>query len=300
MPIFTGFGVPDDQRTGSQPVAGLTTNKSVNSFWGTTTEGGAHSEGAVFQLTRDGTEGLVYSFCSRRNPTTSACLDGQGANAVTVGPDLELYGTTSFGGNFDGGIVYRVTIGGNFTVLHEFCKPPLCADGSHPFGRLIFDAQGALYGMTNSCGDPSSKVCQGTAFRMTPPPEGKSDWGFAIIHHFCGSRTSNTGPCPDGQNPIGGLVLDPSTGDLYGATSSGGKFGFGVVFKLKPRRGFPDDYLPDVLHSFAPVNTGHPSLPEGDLAFDTQAGVLYGAAVGGNQCPGVFSCGVIYKIAIPQ
>jgi uncharacterized repeat protein (TIGR03803 family) len=50
-----------------------------------------------------------------------------------------------------------------------------------------------------------------------------------ILHKFCDSGDL----CPDGGNPMGGLVV-ASDGNLYGSTGTGGANGQGAVFRVAP------------------------------------------------------------------
>ena len=78
--------------------------------------------------------------------------------------------------------------------------------------------QGNFYGTTASGGGIASAA--GTVFEMTP-----SGTTYSILHTFGGD--------PDGAFPYGGVAFDKS-GNLYGATSSGGTNGFGTVYKMTP------------------------------------------------------------------
>ncbi len=52
----------------------------------------------------------------------------------------------------------------------------------------------------------------------------------------------------EGYWPCGALILDGS-GNLYGTTSFGGAYGWGIVFELTPKTG---GWTEKVLHSFDP------------------------------------------------
>jgi uncharacterized repeat protein (TIGR03803 family) len=58
-------------------------------------------------------------------------------------------------------------------------------------------------------------------FKLSPRKNGK--WSCGVLHNF--SQTHGNYP--------NGLTID-SEGNLYGTTSLGGKYGFGVVFELTP------------------------------------------------------------------
>jgi uncharacterized repeat protein (TIGR03803 family) len=208
--VFTG--PPND---GADPIGPLTLNAQGN-LYGATGGGGAYNEGTVFQLTPQGTETVLYSFCSQPNcadgaaPLGSLVLDSQG----------NLYGTTGSGGSGgDGfGTVFKLAPNGMETVLHNFTGPP--GDGNYPEAGLVMDDLGNLYGTTQYGGAYSD----GIVFEVTPTGT------EAVLHSFSGT---------DGAAPVGGLTLD-AQGDLYGTTNIGGNGGCeywggcGTVFKLTP------------------------------------------------------------------
>jgi uncharacterized repeat protein (TIGR03803 family) len=91
-------------------------------------------------------------------------------------------------------------------VLHNFAGG---SDGSNPYGGLIADASGALYGMTSQGG--ASNL--GVVFKLTPV-SGQSAWNETILYAFKGGT--------DGATPYGGLLLG-RRGVLYGVTEFGGE-----------------------------------------------------------------------------
>ena len=109
-------------------------------------------------------------------------------------------------------------------VLHVFEY----SDGAYPeFGGLVFDPAGNLYGSTTLGGDikcMSGNGC-GVVFQLTPSGAG---WGHNTLYTFEDGS--------DGAVPAGGVILDAS-GNLYGATATGGSNGGGTVFELLPSSG---------------------------------------------------------------
>lgn len=191
-------------------------------------------------------------------PQTTLVADGAG----------NRYGTTFQGGPYGAGTVFELTPtqGGGWTerVLHNFNLST--ADGSSPYAGLIIDAQGNLYGTTQSGGT----YYGGTVFELTP--KGGGNWTEKILHSF-GSNGA------DGAGPEAGLIMD-SAGNLYGTTSYGGTFFSGTVFELtrRPPRG---EWTERVLYSFRyNYNGTDGASPYGGLVLDT-AGNLYGTTVQG-------------------
>jgi uncharacterized repeat protein (TIGR03803 family) len=126
-------------------------------LYGTTNYGGAYGDGTVFEMTTSGTETILHSFENNDidgiHPYAGLVLDKTG----------NLYGTTVEGGGSSGaaGIVFEMTPSGTETILHTFGGS---GDGSFPWGGLVFDKSGNLYGTTFSGG--ANGV--GTVFKMTP------------------------------------------------------------------------------------------------------------------------------------
>jgi uncharacterized repeat protein (TIGR03803 family) len=164
-----------------------------------------------------------------------------------------LYGTTTAGGSFGSGTVYKLSMSGKETVLYSFTGG---ADGSEPFAGLVMDQAGNLYGTTRSGGSSDA----GTVFELNPKTKKET-----VLHSFTGQ--------PDGATPFSGLVLDQS-GSLSGATFAGGSSNDGTVYKVNIKT-----KQETVLYSFA----GDPDGGEpvyGNLLMD-KSGNLYGTTQGG-------------------
>jgi uncharacterized repeat protein (TIGR03803 family) len=91
----------------------------------------------------------------------------------------------------------------------------------------------------------------------------------------------------DGIRPMSKLIFD-SLGNLYGTTSQGGAFGFGIVFELAPRGG--GGWSETVLHNFQYSEGGSPAN-QGGLIFDA-AGNLYGIGNDG----GAYGYGTVWEL----
>jgi uncharacterized repeat protein (TIGR03803 family) len=253
---------------GVGPSGGLVMDKKGN-LYGTTSFGGAYSNGTVFELTPSGNETILYSFAANGtdgfNPASTLILDTEG----------NLYGTTYFGGASNYGTVFKVTPSGNETILHIFEANG--TDGIYPTAGLVSDKKGNLYGTTNTGG----AYGYGTLFELTPSGT------EAILHSFDANGT-------DGGNPQAGLVLGKKH-NLFGTTVGGGAFcspsGCGTVFELTPKR------KESVLHSFGAAGDGY--YPYGGLALDKE-GNLYGTTYGGGynagECAYFGGCGTVFKV----
>ena len=249
------------------PSAALTWDTSGN-LYGTamTTETGGY--GGVFELKRSGNqwkEKTIHAFTGSdgANPASNLVWDSAG----------NLYGTTVQGGRYNEGVVFELkpTASGRWkeTVLYNFPGGVL---GAYPYSGLILDTAGNLYGTTYqggvyTCGQFSC----GTVFKLKPS---RGNWSLSIVHAFNGS---------DGDNPWAGVTFD-SAGNLYGTTISGGRDGYGVVFKLSQSG---RHWTETLLHSLDGKNG---STPYGGLIFDR--GVLYGTAWTG----GIGNAGVVFSL----
>jgi uncharacterized repeat protein (TIGR03803 family) len=188
-----------------------------------------------------------------------------------------LYGTTSAGGTSKAGTVYQLspdgTGGWTEKVLYSFLDNS--KDGKSPFGKLLMDSAGDLFGATTEGGINGVGTVYELKFKS-------GQWSDRVLHSF-----NNVGG--DGSFPSSALVVGPN-GGLYGATSSGGAFGLGTIYELKQAAG--GSWLERVLHSFN--NDGTDGInPEGDLTVDA-AGNLVGAARAG----GAGSVGMVFQMKL--
>lgn len=223
---FCSLGVGGPCSDGSEPVAGLTLGADGN-FYGSTSTGGVSNYcnessrcGTTFKLTSNGALTTLSDFCNQIR-----CSDGENPLGTQVqGVNGVFYGTTSFGtDNANGGTIYATTAAGKFTSLYDFCSQTNCADGWDPQSGLVQGRDGNFYGTTMLGGaqNCSTSGC-GTIFKVSPG--GK----FTVFYSFC---PQGGHPCPDGENPVGGLVQGRD-GNFYGTTSYGGaNVAGGTVFK---------------------------------------------------------------------
>jgi uncharacterized repeat protein (TIGR03803 family) len=110
--------------------------------------------------------------------------------------------------------VFKLSPNGDEFVLHSFT--PKTSDGQHPFGELLLDSAGNLYGTTLLGGTTGV----GVVFEITAAGT------ETILHEFTGSTS-------DGASPYGALIMD-SAGNLYGTTSIGGANDGGTIYKITP------------------------------------------------------------------
>jgi uncharacterized repeat protein (TIGR03803 family) len=131
---------------GANPYGGLVQATDGN-FYGTTEAGGPYSCGCgtVFKITSAGTLTTIYDL-------GTGSSDGANPYAGLIqGTDGNLYGTTSSGGTYAHGAVFKITTAGTMTTLHSFCSTlhnNYCTDGNDPTGGLAQDTNGTFYGTT--------------------------------------------------------------------------------------------------------------------------------------------------------
>jgi uncharacterized repeat protein (TIGR03803 family) len=204
---------------GAHPRAGLVLGHD-GQFYGTTAHGGSSDHGTVFRVSTSGELTTLVSFNYYTN--------GIGPQAaLTLGNDGHFYGTTSDWINWrhpDPGTVFRITTNGVLTTLTSTDPSP---------SGLVLGNDGNLYGTTQIGGTNGF----GTVFRVTT----NGMLTTLVMFNEGGS---------DGMFPVG-LTLG-SDGSLYGTTTSGGKKGFGTVFKVTTNG------LLTSLFSFAGTNGAQP------------------------------------------
>ncbi len=203
---FTPQNVCDPQcGDGFNPNVGVI--YSAGNFYGTTYYGGLKTGptyGSVYVVDGSGRETVLYGFTGGDDgafPLAGVIRDSAG----------NLFGTTSGGGARGCGIVFKLTPGGQETVLHSFMGG---ADGCNPYAGVI-DAAGNLYGTTYNGGASDAGVVY----------EVDNSGNDTVLYSFTGGA--------DGGNPRAGVIAD-TAGNLYGTTTRGGPADDGVVFKLTP------------------------------------------------------------------
>jgi uncharacterized repeat protein (TIGR03803 family) len=139
---------------------------SDGALYGTTYTGG-DALGSIFRIDLQGNFTVLHVFA----PTTSTVVDGASpTNALVLGKDGALYGTTSTGGTNDLGCVFKITNSGAFSIIHSFAG----SDGQLP-GQLVVDSTtGALIGATFNGGNDAKQsfgngyTGNGVIFRIVP------------------------------------------------------------------------------------------------------------------------------------
>ena len=270
--LHTFLGNGED---GALPGYGSLTFDGSGNLYGTTIYGGGGSgEGSVYELTPSHgswTETILHGF----NLSPDGSLPYAGVIFDSSG---NLYGTTIYEGYTGGncgesgcGVVYEITPAGDVwaeSILHAFQNS---GDGETPFGGLVLDRAGNIYGTTEVGGSNGA----GTVFQLTP---GNGGWTFNTIYSFSAYGQRNV------VGPVASLVVGPD-GSLYGTTYSGGINALGSVFKLTLVNG---NWTYTLLHSFDGPDGEY---VYGGIALDA-SGNLYGTTYEG----GAYGAGTVWEI----
>ena len=258
---------------------------SDGNFYGTTPTGGAYNQGTVFRITPSGQLTTIYNFCPKGNYN---CGDGANPNALILGLDGALYGTTNLGGRgtcgngYPCGTIFRITLTGKLTTLYAF--PPGGLQGWSPFGSLIQTPDGSLYG-SNFEGGIYGPYGGGTIFKLAPNGQ------FMTIYNFCSQLN-----CTDGS--AGANFVLGTDGNFYGTTPEGGDlkcgayglyFGCGTIFSMTPSGTIT------TLHTFEGADGDN---PEGLI--QATDGNFYGVnLIGGDlSCSQGTGCGNVYRLSM--
>ena len=234
------------------------------------------------QLAQAQTFNVLHSF-------TGGADGASPAAGLTTDNRGNFYGTTEHGGASGPngcGTVFKLLHQGDGWILTPLYTFSGDDDGASPGARVIIGPDGTLFGTTrygggNGCG---GNGC-GTVFNLRPPVNTSSNvfggWTETVLYRFTGSR--------GGALPVGDLVFDPS-GNIYGATASGGSSQQGTVYELTPSHG---NWTESVLWSFTGGNDG--AQPAGGVIFNP-AGSLYGTT----QAGGAYHYGSVFQLARTQ
>jgi uncharacterized repeat protein (TIGR03803 family) len=199
---------------GANPVGVLLL--SGNILYGTTYHGGRSGKGTVFAVNiNDMSFTNLHSFAGFPN-------DGANPAAGLVLSGSTLYGTTSFGGSSNNGVVFALNTDDlGFTNLHSFTSifQGTNSDGNIPNSRLVLSGH-TLYGTASGGGISGD----GAVFAVDT-----NGTGFTTLYNFT-ATDPDTGTNSDGSDPYAGLILSGNT--LYGTTQQGGNSGNGTVFSL--------------------------------------------------------------------
>jgi uncharacterized repeat protein (TIGR03803 family) len=246
------------KKGGRYPVAPVWRDASGNLFGTTSVTTRRLAYGTVFEISAAGQQQNLHSF-SKNDPAGYApeggvIGDGQG----------NLYGTTTSGGAKQGGTVFKLAPDGAMTVLHAFDAAG--GDASAPWGSLVTDAGGNLYGISERGG----AYGPGALFKVAP------DGTESVLYSFGGDPDNGYGPT--------GVLID-AAGNFIVSTNQGGVWGVGVIAKITPQGTLT------LLHAFNRYPDG--AMPNGTLVADAK-GNFYGTTNSGGSSS---NFGTVFKLS---
>jgi uncharacterized repeat protein (TIGR03803 family) len=206
--------------------------------------------------------------------------DGTSPDATPLIDSLGNVFSTTPDSSGNCGVVYELENNGGGSYTNETLYNFTCGqDGAHPFGGLVMDSAGNLYGTAQSGGPYDA----GVAYELVN--HGGGSYKFEVIHAFSSGK--------GGSGPVGDLVM--SKGSLYGVTIGGGggpchAGGCGTVYRLTKSGG---KWVETVLHIFNDRGDGY--YPSAGVALDS-GGNIYGTTAKG----GTFGYGTVFKLSLKE
>ena len=287
-----------NQTSGYAPRSGAVLDSVGNMYVALQTQSPGYA-GLIAKFAPNGVEKVLHNFNDTITYTNgSTGPDGSLVQGLALDASGNIFGVTANGGLYHSGIVFELTASGAYFDLHDFggnvtnANGISGADGQTPFGNVVIDKYGNLFGVTENGGANESALESGIVWEIT------SAGVYRDLHDFGGTVTNANGSSGvDGGMPLSGPTLDAS-GNLYGVTSAGGttgsqfSIGAGNVWEITTNGAYKD------LHDFGKTVTlsnGSTGLdgyePYCALAFDA-AGNVYGTTSAG----GAGSGGVLWKL----
>jgi uncharacterized repeat protein (TIGR03803 family) len=195
------------------------------------------------------------------------------------GFDTALYGTTSAGGAYQNGTIYKLGPEGKQIWVYSFWATSGCPDGSSPLAGITLGFDGLLYGTTWLGGAYSG----GTVFTIHT-----NGTQLVTLHSFC--QLTN---CDDGTQPTNTMVSANNGAGFeytFGTTAYGGGSGNGTIFVAAK------NYW-DRLYNFCSLpNCADGQFPEGPLIQSSDpSGSLYGTTQNG----GAYGFGTVFAFYAP-
>jgi uncharacterized repeat protein (TIGR03803 family) len=264
---------------GAYPFGGMILDSSGKNLFGTTYQGGASSQGTVFQLSNTGgtwKETVLHTF------DDISGSDGYYPYGALVSDAAgNLYGTTQAGGKFGGGTVFTLKLSGGkykYKMIHSFATSSSAA--YYPYSGLVVGKNGYLYGTTYYGGVVWNA---GAVYQMR---QVSGVWIFSIIYNFLGDSL--------GQYTESGLAVDGS-GNMYGTTYQGGSFNLGGVYKLTPGTG--NKWTQKMIYSFKGYAKKDGAYPYfAGVTLDANGNIYGSTYQGGSSAANNLNYGTVYKL----
>lgn len=253
MHYFSGHTIGD----GDMPLSTLM-QASDGNLYGMTEYGGAYDRGSVYKLnTTTGAYSVLHSF--------GAGSDGYMplfASFIQL-PDGQLYSTTSSGGAYGQGMVFKMSTTGTVSVVHAFTSR--AGEGGSADSGVVLGNDGFLYGVTEGGGTTDG----GVAFKVNP-----SGTGFQKIHDFATMA-----------QPMG--LVQASNGLFYISTYGGGSASGGQALRMTTTGAVTP------MHDFVGGTDGYKAQGKPIQGKD---GYLYGTTLTGGNVSG--GDGTVYRYSM--
>ena len=186
---------------------------------GTSREGGINQCGTVYRVTPKGEITVIHRF----TPGKDGILHPHQPEAGLIeGPDGWFHGTTQ-GGDIaentrigEGGATFRIKLDGQYEVTSYLNAGGGKQTGGTPEAPLFFTRTGRLLGTARNLGPGG----YGSVFEVLPNGSAKALVGF----------TGNDGPHPG--SVVVSSVVEDSKGNILGTTVTGGRHGYGTIFRI--------------------------------------------------------------------
>jgi uncharacterized repeat protein (TIGR03803 family) len=203
---------------------------------------------------------VIHRFIGAPNDGSSPGTGPEYGVGVQFDSAGNLYGSTTKGGAYNDGAIFKIARDGTETILYSFAG---AADGAAPGQVTVDPATGDLYGSSYLFFVDGQPEC-GQIYKLA------ADGTFTVLHVIT---------CLNGTGAISPLLRDRQ-GNLYGTQEYGASIdGYGAIFKLAPDGTFT------TLYTFTSGTDGYG--PVGGLIRD-RAGNFYGVTRGG--------VGTVYKL----
>jgi uncharacterized repeat protein (TIGR03803 family) len=308
----------------SYPFGPLATDSKGNIYGALSRGPGGLYSGSIFKLTPSATgysESTIFKFNKK--------LGFDPRSGVIADRADNIYTTTSGGGLYGYGAIFRIPPVGTATTLYNFKS---ASDGESP-SSLTIDAAGNLYGTTSrggaygagtvyelsasgvkttlhsfgAAGDgqlpfidsAGSLLLENGVLYGTTEYHGAYFYGTVwavtlggketILHSFRGA--------PDGAGPTAGLISDGKN-NLFGTTAFGGRYGRGSAFIISPSGQLT------IIHNFGDVGHQPNSLMlYGNILYGTTFSgthpAQYGTAFELQNTPSGYAAEILHEFGLP-
>jgi uncharacterized repeat protein (TIGR03803 family) len=202
----------------------------------------------------------LFTYAGTNNNTSGVSWP----SVFAQGQDGSLYNTLDSNGSDNAGSVYKMTTGGQYTLLYSFCQEGghCLTSGGFPTGGVTLGFDGNLWGTTSGGGTNGA----GTIFKTTPT-------GITTTLYSFANGADDSAPF---YAPVQG-----QDGNFYGVSETQYAGQYGAFYKITTKGKLTP-------HPFDPIKSWTPNLP-----VQGTDGNFYGTTQGGGDP--TCKCGAVYK-----